>query len=142
MSVYIKPVSVIKVRLGIQNKGPVHAFLTNTCYRYMTSFVPGGTKSHLNQNVNLDIDSITYKNPDSHYLFNGKLYVDPKYRKGAFYSPNYGYWSRPGITKVNSGKNLNYHTPGTGAHWDKLMLTSKGDKVVQEVQNFVNGGHK
>lgn len=142
MSVKLKPTSVIKARLGIQNKGPAHAFLTQTCYRYMSQFVPGGTASHINQNVDIQTDKIIYQGPDSHYLYIGKKYVDPKYKKGAFYSPDFGYWSRPGITKINSGENLKYHTPGTGSQWDKRMWTSKGDEVVKEVQNYIDRGCK
>lgn len=142
MSVYLKSTSVIKTRLGIQKNGPAHAFLTQTCYRYMTPFVPGGAKSHLNQNTDLRVDKIIYQGPDAHYLYIGKKYIDPKYKKGAFYSQDFGYWSRPGITKINSGEDLVYHTPGTGSQWDKRMWTSKGDNVEKEVQSYVNRGCK
>lgn len=142
MSVKMKPASVIKARLGIQKNGPAHAFLTDTCFRYMSPFVPGGVNSHINQNVDLQVDKVIYQGPDSHYLYTGKKYVDPKYKKGAFYSSDYGYWSRPGITKINSGQNLEYHTLGTGAYWDKRMMTSKGNEVVKEVQEYVNRGCK
>lgn len=144
MPLKMKPTSEIKAKLGIQPSGPAQKFFCNECYRYMSQFVPGGVKSHLNQNVSLAIDgsAVIYQGPDAHYLFNGNLYVDPKYGKGAFYSPDYGFWSRPGITKVDSGKKLNYHTPGTGAHWDKLMWTSQGDKLIKEVQSYVNRGCK
>jgi lipoprotein len=145
MSVKMKPISTIKARLGIQKSGPAQAFFTQSCYRYMTPFVPGGTRSHLNQTAGVDIDNITYQGPDAHYLFNGILYVDQITGKGAFYSPDYGYWSRPskyGIPKIPTERQLIYHTPGTGAHWDKLMWTSQGSKVVEEVQNYVNRGCK
>ena len=139
---YLQPASVIKTRLGIQSEGPAHAFFTQSCFRYMTPFVPGGTKSHLNQTASVQTKCIVYQGPDANYLFNGNLYVDPKYKKGAFYNPDYGYWSRPGITKIASNKNLKYHTPGTGAHWDKLMWTSQKDKVIKEVHRFVDRGCK
>lgn len=142
MSVKMKPTSVIKARLGIQKNGPAHAFLTDTCFRYMSPFVPGGVNSHLNTNVDLQVDKVIYQGPDPHYLYTGKKYVDPKYKKGAFYSSDYGYWSRPGITKINSGQDLKYHIPGTGAYWDKRMMTSKGNEVVKEVQEYVKRGCK
>lgn len=59
--------------------------------------------------------------PDSdygHYQYAGELYVDPVYGKGAFYDPEYGYWSRPGITKVPSGKPLTYGRESAEALWD------------------------
>lgn len=117
-------------------------FLTNTCYKYMGQFVPGGDTGFLNQNVTLKKDQITYESPYAHYQYIGELYIDPKYKKGAFYSEDYGYWSRPGIAKENSGKSLNYHTLGTGSQWDKRMWTSKGDQVVKEVQNCIDRGCK
>lgn len=142
MSVEVKPTSVIKARLGIQPGGPAHAFFTNSCYKHMAQFVPGGTKSHLNQIVDIQTDKIIYQSPSAHYLFTGNLYIDPKYQKGAFYSEDYGYWSRPRISKINSGKKLKYHTYGTGAHWDNLMWTSKGNEVIKEVQKYVDRGCK
>ena len=142
MSVKMKPTSVIKTRLGIQKNGPAHSFFTLTCFRYMSPFVPGGVNSHLNQNVDLQVDKVIYQGPAPHYLYIGKKYIDPKYKKGAFYSADYGYWSRPGITKINSGQDLEYHTSGTGAYWDKRMMTSKGNEVVKEVQEYVNRGCK
>ena len=138
--VQMKPISTIKARLGIQNGGKAHAYFTETCFRYMSSFVPGGPSSHLNQVVNLRVNAIIYNSPDAHYQWVGKKYVDPKYKIGAFYSPDYGYWSRPGITKIATSQNLKYHTPGTGAHWDKLMWSSKKKEVVKEVQEYVNRG--
>lgn len=142
MSVKMKPTSVIKARLGIQKAGPAHAFLTETCYRYMSPFVPGGISSHLNQTVDVQVDKVIYQGPSAHYLYTGKKYIDPKYKKGAFYSSDYGYWSRPGITKINSGEDLIYHTPGTGSQWDKRMWTSKGQEVIKEVQSYIDRGCK
>lgn len=144
VTVRMKNASVIKARLGIQKYGPAHKFFCNECYRYMSKYVPGGTKSHINQSAGLHTDGsgITYYSPDAHYLWNGKLYVDPKYKKGAFYSPDYGYWSRPGITKLPTEKALNYHTPGTGSHWEKLMWTSDGNTVVKNVEKYVRRGCK
>lgn len=142
ISVKMKPNSVIKARLGIQKDGPAHKFFTSTCYKKMSQFVPGGTSSHINQVVDLEVNRITYMSPDAHYLWTGKLYVDPKYRKGAFFSPSYGFWSRPGITKIATANDLKYHIPGTGSHWDTKMWNSKGNEVVQEVQEYVNRGCK
>lgn len=141
-STNLNSVSTIKARLGIQNGGKAHKFFTGTCYRYMSRFVPSGDTGLLNQNVRLETDSITYESPYAHYQYIGKLYVDPKYKIGAFYSPDYGYWSRPGITKIPTNTNLNYHTPGTGAYWDKRMWSSKGEEVVKEVQAYIDRGCK
>ena len=129
------PISTIKANLGLQDGGPIHAFFTESCFKYMMPFVPGGEESHLNYNVELKTDEIDYFSPDAHYLYNGILYVDPKYGKGAFFNEDFGFWSRPGITKISSGKNLEYHTPGTGAFWDNRMWSVKSDEVIKEVQD-------
>lgn len=150
MPVYIKPTSQIEAKLGIQNGGPVHAFFTSECYRQMIPFVPGGTQGEsLNKNVDIQVDSITYMSPSAHYLFNGNLYVDPKYKIGAFPirggkisfkdedGPIEGFVSRRGISKIPTGKELNYSVPGTGAHWDKLMWNSKKNEVIKAVQSYM-----
>ena len=63
---------------------------------------------------------LIYPGPHSHYLWEGVLYVDPVYGKGAFYDPVYGFWSRPGITKVPSEKELEFNkesNPDAGPRW-------------------------
>lgn len=52
-----------------------------------------------------------------HYQHEGVLYVDPITGKGAFYSPKYGFWSRPGVAKVPSERQLTYSQPNAEAHW-------------------------
>lgn len=132
----------IKAKLGVQKYGRAHAYLTSTCYKYMSFFVPGGVKSHLNQNVDIKVDSVIYQSPDAHYHWRGKKYVDPKYKKGAFYSPDYGFWSRPGITKIPTDEDLKYHVPGTGPYWDKCMWNSRKNEVIKEVQKYIDRGCK
>lgn len=155
MPVYMKPISKIETKLGIENGGPVHAFFTNECYRHMVQFVPGGEQGEtLNKNVDIQVDSITYMSPSAHYLYNGNLYVDPKYKVGAFPirngkisfkeedGPIEGFVSRRGITKIPTKTELNYTVPGTGAHWDKLMWASKKNEIIKTVQNYMKRGNK
>lgn len=131
VKVDLKPISVIKAKMGIQKNGPVQSYFSETCYKYMTSFVPGGVKSHLNQTALVMPNYIEYQGPAAHYLYNGILYVDPE--TGSSYA-------RKGVTKIPTSTNLKYHTPGTGAHWDKRMWNSKGEKVVEEIQKYVDRG--
>lgn len=60
----------------------------------------------------------------AHYVYEGELYVDPQTDKGAFYNPNYGFWSRPGVAKVPSGRPLNYSKPSAVAHWDEAAINN------------------
>lgn len=61
-----------------------------------------------------------------HYQYEGWKYVDPVYQVGAFYSPEYGYWSRPGIPKEKSDVPLFYQRAGAEAHWDEAAIARYG----------------
>jgi hypothetical protein len=114
----LKPVSVIKLNLGLEPKGPIQAFFTNTCYKAMDEFVPMSnliSRGSLRKIVDIQPDSITYEMPYAEYQY-------------------YGMW-RDGSHKVNPD---NYTTPGTGPYWDNLMVSSKKDEVVKAVQKELN----
>lgn len=67
----LKPISEIKVRLGINPDGEVQAFLTNTCYKRMNKYVPRD-RGALRENVSLTKKTITYNSPYAHYMYIGK----------------------------------------------------------------------
>ncbi len=66
-----------------------------------------------------------------HYQYEGMLYVDPKYDKGAFYSPEYGFWSRPGVDKVKSDRPLFYSNPDAEGHWDEIAYKNHKQQWVK-----------
>ena len=80
---------------------------------------------------------ISWDTPYAHYQHEGELYVDPKYKIGAFHDPVSGrYWSRKGIKKVPSGKKLNYHGGSLrGDHFIERMLAD-------HFENILNAGQK
>lgn len=59
-----------------------------------------------------------------HYQHEGILYVDPITGKGAFYSPEYGFWSRPGVDKVPSDRKLTYSNTMATAHWGETAYNN------------------
>lgn len=67
----LKPISEIKVRLGINPDGETQAFLTNTCYKRMNKYVPRD-RGALRENVSLTKKTITYNSPYAHYMYIGK----------------------------------------------------------------------
>lgn len=80
--------------------------------------------------------------PDSdygHYQYEGIKYVDPDYRVGAFYSPDYGYWSRPGIEKVPSNEPLFYGRESAEAHWDEVAYRDCSKKWGKVAKQAVKG---
>lgn len=110
----IKPVSTIKVRLGIDANGKVQKFFTNACYRHMDKYVPR-KDDNLRKNVVIKDNSIEYTQEYASYQYRGR---------------------RADGTRVVK----KYTTPGTGANWDKKMVSAEFDEVVQETQDFMKGG--
>lgn len=117
MPLKLKPTSVIKANLGIQPNGPVHAYFTNACYRYMDKYVPK-REGNLRNNVDIQTDKIIYES---------EPYAEIQYY---------------GIIRGNQIPEENYTTPGTGPYWDKRMWSAEGQDVVKEVQDFINRGGK
>lgn len=76
----------------------------------------------------------------AYYQHEGILYVDPKYKKGAFHDPVSGrYWSRPGIKKVPSGQKLNYHGGALrGDHFVERMLADHFEDILNAGQKEIN----
>ena len=140
MPVKLKPTSEIKARLGIEPNGRVQKFFTNTCYKHMDKYVPY-RDGNLRTIVDVKPDSITYESPYAHYQYEGKKYVMNN-GKSAYYSHDYGFWSKKGEKKHDSGEKLIYHTAGTGHHWDERMKSAEMEQVVQEVQDYINRGGK
>ncbi len=80
--------------------------------------------------------------PDSdygHYQYEGVKYVDPDYGIGAFYSPEYGYWSRPGVQKVPSEEPLFYGREDAEAHWDEAAYQDCIKNWVKVAKRAVRG---
>lgn len=107
----LEPISTIELKLGIEPNGKVHKFFTNTCYKHMDKYVPKDTGT-LRRVVNIEANQITYQS----------IYAHAQY-----------------VGIVNGHPVRNYTTPGTGAYWDKRMVSAEMDKVEREVQNYVKG---
>ena len=89
MKVNFKSTSVIKTRLGIQKYGPAHKFFAERCRQYMNAkYVPERNGPLTNTSFVDNECNIVYPQSYAHYQYIGKLYVDPKYKKGAFYNEN------------------------------------------------------
>lgn len=116
MSFKLKPISIIETKLGIQPNGPVQKYLTETCYKYMDKYVPAD-EYDLRTLVELKPNSITYASHYARYQYKGM---------------------REDGTHVVK----NYTTPGTGPYWDKRMWSADKEKVLREVQNYINRGGK
>lgn len=148
----MQPASVIKLKLGLENGGPVHKFFTNTCALHMDKYVPmdEGTLAEtvvVNSTTtsNVTTDEIIYDTPYAHYMYEGVVYVDPVYGVAAFPIIDkegnlQGFYSRKNVTKIPSSRQIDYsdekHTEA-GPHWDKRMWSAEKDTVVKEVEDYM-----
>lgn len=136
---------MIKVDLGIQNGGPVHAFFTAECAKAMDKYVPfyngdlAGTVIQGGQPTsNVTVDTITYDQPYALYQYFGKKMVMSN-GKSAFYSPDYGFWSKKGEKKTLTNIDLVYHKDMhklAGPFWDARMWSAEGNDVIRRVQDY------
>ena len=114
MPIKLKPTSVIKARLGLEPKGKVQQFFTNTCYKHMDKYVPMD-QGDLRTIVDIQANYIVYDSPYAEYQYHG-------------------------MRKDGTHVVEHYTTPGTGTYWDKRMVSAEIDDVVKEVQDYFNRG--
>lgn len=85
----------------------------------------------LNANTRGEVYIYPPDSPQGHYLHEGILYVDPVYNIGAFYSPDYGFWSRAGVEKIPSDRKLEYSNPNATAHWEQTAIQNHSREWLQ-----------
>lgn len=133
INVKVKMNSVNKIlkNHGLNQDGRVQEFLTTTADRFMMPFIPGGAGGQLAKLKTYPSNhEIKYTSPYSHYQYVGKAMV----------AENGSAWAKKGEKKHYSGKKLKYHTSGTGAKWDKLMMQRKKNDLVRDVENYIKNG--
>ena len=112
--VEIDSLQELEHKLGVENGGRVEAFFTATCYKAMDKYVPMD-KNLLRRIVYLDTNSITYMSPYASYQYFGM---------------------REDGSRVIS----HWTTPGTGPYWDQRMMSADGQRVINDVQKFIERG--
>ena len=127
MSVKFTPTSQIIFHLGINKNELIQAYLSNTLTRYMSKYVPKGDTYEPVTRVTTRPNTITYEMPYAHYIYIGKLYVDPETGSS---------WARKGVKKVATDKDL--IIKNGYSYWDKHTLAIHRQDIEKEVQNFAN----
>ena len=133
LNVKVKMNSVNKILKdhGLDKDGRVVKYLRNTADRLMMPYIPGGAGGELAKLKTYPNNySIKYISPYSHYQYIGKAMV----------AQNGSAWARKGEKKHYSGKKLKYHTSGTGAKWDKLMLQRRKNDLIKDIENYIKTG--
>ena len=112
---------------GLNEDGRVVRYARDEADRLMNPFVPFENGGLRRLKTYPSPSKIKYTSPYSHYQYTGLK------AKGA---------SKPkGIKRKISNEKLNYHTPGTGSEWEKLMMKEKGKELVKDVQNYIEKGN-
>lgn len=113
MPTEMKPISVIKARLGIDPNGRISKYFTSECAKAMDKYVP--MRDGNLRDYDIEGNLIIYDQPYAHYQYEG-------------------------ISK--SGNPLNYSKdkhPLATHHWDKQMWSAEGDDIVRKVQKKLGG---
>lgn len=123
---------------GLDKGGRVQEFFTSELMRKSDPYVPfneGALKT--SARLDTDKDAIIYNTPYARYHWYGKLMVDPITHKGAFYSPTYGFWSRPDVKKVLTDRNLEYNgAPLRGPRWVERCWINEKDNIIKSTEEF------
>lgn len=138
VTVNIDPTAILKSKqLGKGQK--VQQFFANEVKRVSDNYVPMKDGA-LKNNVSIDTDGsgITYHSPYARYHWYGKKMVDPEYGIGAFYSKDYGYWSRPGVKKQLTDVDLNYRgAPMRGPKWTLRAFADNKEALETAIERYI-----
>ena len=115
---------------GIDRNGRVVRHLRDTADRLMNPFIPMDTGMLRRNKTYPKNNEIKYTSPYAKYQYYGKLML----------AKNGSAWAKLGEKKVKTSKNLKYHTSGTGAKWDKLMLQRRKNDLIKDVENYIKNG--
>ena len=130
--------------VGLNEGGKVQKYIDGFIFDHSEPYLPGYHLYRDSKNANKPGNGeVIWNTPDANYLYEGKLMVDPITLKGAFFNPNYGFWSRPNTQKImdTQGRNLTYPGGGQrGSHWFDRMIDNEMYKLLEGIQNIVNGG--
>lgn len=140
----------IKFSVHTEGFDEVHEAIANACTeaehvlaeqieRDTQPFVPFRTGS-LNERTRVVGNSIIYPGPYARYLYNGKVWVDPKINAAGFLTDD-GWKSRVGVKKVETNRNLVfYKAPGhrqAQAHWCEASKAQNLDKWLRVAEKAV-----
>ena len=96
----------------------------------MNPYIPFDTGMLRRNKTYPNNSSIKYTSPYAKYQYNGKLML----------SKSGSAWAKLGERKVNTNKELKYHTSDTGSKWDKLMLQRRKNDLLRDVENYIKNG--
>ena len=115
--------------------------VSNEWKRLINPYTPKDTGIMM-QSARLRPWEIEYIQPYSAYMYYGEVYVDPVTGAGGYLGSK-GWFSRPGVKKVPSGRPLQYqkNNPYATDHWDeKAEQAGQKDKLYRTLNNALQSG--
>ena len=144
MKLDLQPVNDVLKQAGLENGGAVQKQIDESFLRECEPYLPfdsGMLRDSGITSTKIGSGQVIWDTPYAHYLYEGKLYVDPITGKGAFYNENYGFWSRPNTQKVPSDRELEFHGGGLrGKKWAERMWADHSQDIIREAQAVANQG--
>lgn len=128
VKVKINKTSQILKDHGLDESGRVIRYATTRADALMMPFIPGGQLAKLKAYPKAN--EIKYISPYAHYQYTGLLML----------AENGSSWAKKGEKKHYVGKDLKYHTSGTGPKWDKLMMQRRKNDLIKDVENYIKSG--
>lgn len=135
---------VLLGNMGLQDFGPVQKFIDSECIRLMEPYMPRRNGLLIKDLVlsnagKIGSGEIVENSPYAHYLYEGIVYVDPKYQCAGFLvksGPYAGQWfSRKNVTKVPTNRELTYAgAPMRGKKWFDRMAADHEDDILRGAQ--------
>ena len=144
-SLYLPSIEQMLKDCGLNEGGEVQKTIDQFVLSQSEPYIPMDDARQLilsgSRATKIGSGEVIWDNPYANYQYEGKLMVDPITLKGAFYSEDYGFWSRPNTQKIldPSGRNLEYHGGGLrGDHWFDRMMIDKKEELIEECQKVID----
>ena len=116
---------------GLNKNGHVTRYMRDTVDRLSNQYIPFRQGMLRRNKAYPSNHEIKYISPYAKYQYHGKLMLT---KSGSS-------WAKLGEKKIITSKNLKYHTFGTGAKWDKLMLQRRENDLIKAVQDYIKRGN-
>lgn len=143
---------------GFDENGKVQQYFTDKVFEFSRPYTPSsgiedGPDGALLAEVVRGPDYILYNSIYADYLWNGKKFIDPIYKVGAFPIRNgeisfdeskgviEGFVSRKGVLKEQTDTDLNYNgAPMRGPKWIDRMWADKDEEIIMLTERYANRG--
>lgn len=129
---------------GLEKGGRVQAFFTTDIMRRADKYVPMNSAKSFSFSANPQkvhpeegYEAIIYDLDYGRVHWYGKLMVDPVTKKGAFFNPERGFWSRKHVKKELSDRDMQYQgAPLRGPKWVERSWLDNKDDIIRSTEEF------